>query len=152
MSTGPIQRSGEPHEHALIGSVQPIRLVGPHRPRYIEPERGRGTGDEVDRCHTTLLHPYRSRVSARPTGSRCHDVHHCHSHCRRRTRTSTTLSSSTSSVPWPPPPLHHLRLTVCASYSLLLPLFPSVSLPLVVDQGWTTCLQLRMFSPYPICA
>jgi len=52
---GPIQ----PHEHALIGGVQAIQLVGPRRPRYIERERGRGTGDEVDRCHNPLLHPYR---------------------------------------------------------------------------------------------
>jgi len=56
---GPDPKIGlKPHEHALIGGVQPIQLVSPRRPRYIERERGRGTGDEVDYCHSPLLHPY----------------------------------------------------------------------------------------------
>ena len=57
-----------PLEHALIGGVQPIWLVGPRRPRYIEWERGRGMEHEVHRSHSPLPHPYWSRVCMRPMG------------------------------------------------------------------------------------
>ena len=71
--------------------------------------------------------------------SATHVDHHC-----RRTHTSTTPSSSASSVPWPPPPLHHLPPMVC----VFSPLSPSLSLSVVVDQGTTLVILLRMY-PMP---
>jgi hypothetical protein len=115
-------------ECTLIGGVQPIWVVGPCRPRYKEQARGRGTNTQVDRRHFPLQHPDPILGSARPTGSSASDA------------TSTTTIMSGTPVPGqsrkkpegdryprrPSPP------TVYASYS---PLSPSVSLPLVVDQG-----------------
>ena len=54
LTTRPKGRVG-PLEHALIGSVQPILMVGPHRPRYIEWERV-GARDTRFTAATTLSH------------------------------------------------------------------------------------------------
>ena len=110
-----------PLERALIGGVQPIWLVGPHRPRYKEQERGRGTDAQVDSRYFPLPHPDPISGSAKPTGSSVNNV------------TSTTTTGSGTPVPGqshrkpkgnryprrPSPP------TVCASH---FPLSPSVSL------------------------
>ena len=48
LATRPKGRVGLPHR-AMIGGAQPVWLVGPHRPRYIEREGCWGSHYEV--CH-----------------------------------------------------------------------------------------------------
>ena len=110
-----------PLEHALIGGVQPIWLVGPRRPRYIERERDQGTEYTRFTAATTL-----SQITT-DLGLREADGkhHHVAPHHRRRTSASSTPTTSPPLEQWctraPPRPLHPPPM-VCA------PLFPSLCL------------------------
>ena len=150
-------------EHALIGGVQPIWLVGPYRPRYIERKRGRGMEHEVHYSHNPLPHPTdlrfaRGRQEAPPASSLLHhddQIRHSASggpegFCYPRRPPSPQdprlngPSSSAPSEPWPPPPLHHQPPMVCASSPLSL----SVSLSLYLS---LSCISTQNpCTPFPV--